>query len=131
MEVDDQLHAPAVLPPRKKPPVASWAPEPVSTLEKRKISCPCRESNAGSPACSPPLYRLSYPGSRLLFPLNFKLFNVKGKAIPVTGRGGPLCCETSRLPHFLDNRLTDGGEVVSLTRRPPFNPWRIPGTHFC
>jgi hypothetical protein len=23
----------------------------------------------------------------------------------------------SRLPHFLDNRLTDGGEVVSLTRR--------------
>jgi hypothetical protein len=26
--------------------------------------------------------------------------------------------ETSRLPHFLENRLTDGGEVVSLTRRP-------------
>jgi hypothetical protein len=25
--------------------------------------------------------------------------------------------ETSRLPHFLDNRLTDGGEMVSLTRR--------------
>jgi hypothetical protein len=24
--------------------------------------------------------------------------------------------------HFLDNRLTDGGEVVSLTRRPPFTP---------
>jgi hypothetical protein len=23
-----------------------------------------------------------------------------------------------RLPHFLDNRLTDGGEVVILTRRP-------------
>jgi hypothetical protein len=31
-------------------------------------------------------------------------------------------CETSRLPHFLDSRLTDGGEVVSLTLRPPFNP---------
>jgi hypothetical protein len=27
-----------------------------------------------------------------------------------------------RIPHFLDNRLTHGGEVVSLTRRPPFNP---------
>jgi hypothetical protein len=26
----------------------------------------------------------------------------------------------SRLPHFLDNRFTDGGEVVNLTRRPPF-----------
>jgi hypothetical protein len=25
-------------------------------------------------------------------------------------------------PHFLDNRLTDGGEVVSPTRRPPFTP---------
>jgi hypothetical protein len=25
-----------------------------------------------------------------------------------------------RVPHFLDNRLTDGGKVVSLTRRPPF-----------
>jgi hypothetical protein len=29
---------------------------------------------------------------------------------------------TSRLSHFLDNRLTDGGEVVSLTRLPPFTP---------
>jgi hypothetical protein len=56
---------------------------------------------------------------------------MKGKAIPVTGRGGPYGCETSRLPHFLDNRLTDGGEVVSLTRRSPFIPRKIPGTHFC
>jgi hypothetical protein len=28
----------------------------------------------------------------------------------------------SRLPHFLDNRLTDGGEVVSLMRRTLFTP---------
>jgi hypothetical protein len=27
----------------------------------------------------------------------------KGKTIPVTGRGGPQGCETSRLPHFLEN----------------------------
>jgi hypothetical protein len=40
-------------------------------------------------------------------------------------------CETSRLPHFLDNRLTDGVEVVRLTRRPPFTPRKISGTHFC
>jgi hypothetical protein len=26
----------------------------------------------------------------------------------------------SRLSHFLDNRLTGGGKVVSLTHRPPF-----------
>jgi hypothetical protein len=44
----------------------------------------------------------------------------KRKTIPVTGRVGPLGCETAWLPYFLDNRLTDGGEVVSLTRRPPF-----------
>jgi hypothetical protein len=25
----------------------------------------------------------------------------------------------------------DGGEVVSLMRRPPFTPRKIPGTHFC
>jgi hypothetical protein len=33
----------------------------------------------------------------------------------------------SRFPHFLDNRLTDGGEVSSLTRRPRF----IPKEEFC
>jgi hypothetical protein len=47
---------------------------------------------------------------------------MKGKANPVTGRGGQYGCETSRLPYFLDNRLIDGGKVVSLTRRPPFTP---------
>jgi hypothetical protein len=30
-----------------------------------------------------------------------------------------------RLPHFLDNRLTDGGEDVSLTLRPHFIPGRF------
>jgi hypothetical protein len=48
------------------------------------------------------------------------------KPIPATDRGSPQGCETSRLPYFLDNRLTDGGKVVSLTRRPPFTPqWRF------
>jgi hypothetical protein len=46
----------------------------------------------------------------------------KGKAILVTGLRGPEGCETSRLPHFLDNRLTDGGKIVRLTPRPPFTP---------
>jgi hypothetical protein len=31
------------------------------------------------------------------------MVKVKGKVIPVTGRGGPQGCETSRLAHFLDN----------------------------
>jgi hypothetical protein len=34
----------------------------------------------------------------------------------------------SRLPHLLDNRLTDGNDF-SLTNRPPFTPKKIPGTH--
>jgi hypothetical protein len=44
------------------------------------------------------------------------------KAIPVTGRGGPYDFEALRLPHFLGNPVTDGGKVVSLTRRPSFTP---------
>jgi hypothetical protein len=55
----------------------------------------------------------------------------RGKGIPVTGHGGPLGCEMLRLPHFLDNRLTNAGKVVSLTRRQPFTTKNIPGTHFC
>jgi hypothetical protein len=55
---------------------------------------------------------------------------VKCKAIPIIDRKGPQCGETSRFAHFLDNRLTDDSEVVSLTRRLPFTPRKIPGTHF-
>jgi hypothetical protein len=43
----------------------------------------------------------------------------KGKASPVTGHGDPQGCETSSLPHFLETRLKDGSEEVSLKRRPP------------
>jgi hypothetical protein len=39
----------------------------------------------------------------------------KCRAIPVTGREG---LKTSRLPHFLNNRLTEGGDIVSLMYRP-------------
>jgi hypothetical protein len=60
-------------------------------------------------------------------------FGDKGKAIRVTGRGGPYSSETSRLPHFLDSRLRDGGEVVRLTRQLTalYPPRKIRGTHFC
>jgi hypothetical protein len=40
---------------------------------------------------------------------------IKDKAIHVTSHGGSLGCETSRLPHFLDDRLTASAEFVSLT----------------
>jgi hypothetical protein len=47
------------------------------------------------------------------------------KVLSVTVLGRPYSCETLRLPHFEGNRLTDGGEVVSLKHRPPFAPRRI------
>jgi hypothetical protein len=43
----------------------------------------------------------------------------------VTGHGDAQGYETSRLPHFLHNRLTYGGEAVSLPRQPPFTPGRF------
>jgi hypothetical protein len=55
----------------------------------------------------------------------------KGKVLPVTGCGCPKGSETLRLPHFLCNLFTDGGEVDSLKCRPPFTARKIPGTHFC
>jgi hypothetical protein len=43
-------------------------------------------------------------------------------AIPVTGHGGPKGWETLRIPNFVDNQLTDGGEVVSLMHTAAFYP---------
>jgi hypothetical protein len=60
-----------------------------------------------------------------------KLCGISHVAIAVTGPEGPQGCEKLRLTHFLDIRLTDGGEVISLTQRPPFTHRKIPGTHFC
>jgi hypothetical protein len=44
-------------------------------------------------------------------------------------------CEMLWIPHCLDNRLTDGGKVVSLTSLQSFTPPKLyfsaSGTHFC
>jgi hypothetical protein len=62
------------------------------------------------------LYYHTYSASSLQFHL------LKSKAIPVRVRGDLQGCETSRFSHSLDNRLRDGGEFVSLTRRPRITP---------
>jgi hypothetical protein len=75
--------------------------------------------------------RRHIPNDRILYYLCLKGI-VKAKAVPVTSRGGPWGCTTSRLLHFLNNLFIDGGEVVSLMcLPPPFNPRNIPGTQFC
>jgi hypothetical protein len=66
---------------------------------------------------------------------NFTIYFLKkSKAIHVTGRGGLSGCEMLRIPHCLDNRLTDG-KVVSFTRPPSSTPQKFPfsvsGTYLC
>jgi hypothetical protein len=61
--------------------------------------------------------------------------NMKSKAMHVASHGGPWDCEMLRIPHCLDNWLTDGGKVVSPTRRPHFTHQKhyfsASGTQFC
>jgi hypothetical protein len=47
-------------------------------------------------------------------------WNKKCKVIPVTGREDAWVVRRQGSHIFLDNLLIDGGEVFSLTRRPPF-----------
>jgi hypothetical protein len=60
-----------------------------------------------------------------------KKIKSKRKAIPMRGSGDTLSYETLRLPHLLDNRLTDGGEGVSLLAGRDLLPKKSPGTQFC
>jgi hypothetical protein len=60
----------------------------------------------------------------------YKYERVKINAIPVPGRGGPWGCVTSKISHFLDNRLIDGGVVVSFALGSPFTPKEDSHTHF-
>jgi hypothetical protein len=56
------------------------------------------------------------------------------KTITVTGLGGLWGCEMLRIPHCLDNRLTDGDKVVSPTQPPRSTLQKhyfVSGTHFC
>jgi hypothetical protein len=35
------------------------------------------------------------------------------------------------ITYFVDTRFTDGGEIICLRRRQPFNPKNIPSARFC
>jgi hypothetical protein len=77
---------------------------PCHTKPKVSVPCPARDVPCGL------RLNVHLPVSSPVTSLQYLL--------KVTGRGSLYGCETSRFPHFLDNRLTDGSEVVSVTRRP-------------
>jgi hypothetical protein len=56
------------------------------------------------------------------------------RTIPVIEHVGLWGSELLGIPHCLDNQLTDGGKVVSLTHRPRFTPQKLnfstSDTHF-
>ena len=54
----------------------------------------------------------------------------KGKSVPLQAWSGPEGSRKLRFPDFVTT-AQDGGEVVSLTHRPPLPPGNAPGTHFC
>jgi hypothetical protein len=58
----------------------------------------------------------------LIYVLRDKSKKKKSEAIPVAGRGGLKGVEMLRISHCLDNRLIDGGKVVSPTHRSHFTP---------
>jgi hypothetical protein len=80
---------------------------------------------------SMPFYATLFLGGAVIFPLSIHwrrpqyrgslftlLLNSDGKPSPVTGRGGRCGSETSRITHFIDDRLTDGGEVIGILGLP-------------
>jgi hypothetical protein len=55
----------------------------------------------------------------------------KNEAITVAGLEGLQGFVALRHPHYLDNLLTDGSKVVSLTLGSALLPERSSGTHLC
>jgi hypothetical protein len=113
MEISGKLHASAILSRGNRP--RYWldgrlgGPQSRSGLTGEvKKNVACRKSNPSRPAHSPSLYRMIYSDS-------FTTRKKRGKAIPVTDREVIGLWDVEAL----NSRLTDGGEVVSLTCQPP------------
>jgi hypothetical protein len=76
-------------------------------------------------------FRCDFLDNRVSFPPKVRASG-RYQAIPVPGHRGPYGRETSRPARFLENQLTDGCEVVSLTRRQHLHtPRKSPSTPFC
>jgi len=74
------------------------------------------------------------PYSQIIFQTRFMSFTsikiCKGKAVPLQAWSGPEGCRKLRFLDFVKT-AQNGGNVVSLTHRPPLPPGNTPGTHFC
>jgi hypothetical protein len=74
-------------------------------------------------------------GSKKVLENNNNNNSNKIKAISVTVHADLYGYEILNIPHCLDNWLTDGGKVVSLTRRPRSTPQKHyfsdSGIQFC
>jgi hypothetical protein len=65
--------------------------------------------------------RVIWRGDTQVFPVRYEHHpHIKRKAISLTGIGDPYVCDMLSIPHCLDNRLADGGEPVTVVRRPRF-----------
>jgi len=54
----------------------------------------------------------------------------KGKLVPLQAWSGPEGSKKSGFPDYR-TMAQDGGNVVSLTHRPPLPPGNTPATHCC
>jgi hypothetical protein len=84
---------------------------PNATFSTTNHTQPNMGLNPGPSDGKPATNRLSY---EYVTAVCFFDVKVKGKSIPVRAHGGPQGFETSRLPHFLDNRLIDDSKFASL-----------------
>jgi len=55
---------------------------------------------------------------------------LKLKPVPLQAWSGPECSRNLRVPDLMKT-AQDGGEVASLTHRPPLPLGNVPGTDFC
>jgi len=70
------------------------------------------------------------PEGKKQFGIPGRTYTVKGKAVPLQARTGPMGSRKLRFPDFVTT-AQDGGKVVSLTHRSPLPPGNAPGPHFC
>jgi len=54
----------------------------------------------------------------------------KGKTVPLQAWSGPEGSRKLRFPDYVTT-AQDGGNVASLTHRPPLPPGNTPDSHFC